>query len=562
MKGKRMVILLTMLFLTIIVMNQPVVASQKAGSEQLAVPITSAGGQWAMRYEESEAEHSFSSIHETNDGGFIAAGHIRHDLEDEYKTWVVKLNSNGTIAWQKEYAVYMPTLGFIIPMELTSDGGYIIAGANADYTSVQVLKLNSDGTIAWQKNYDGTVGFPESLQETSDGGFVMAGWGEVGFWVLKLDDEGSMTWQRTYDSGKPEWATSIRSTSDGGYILAGSTDFSLSPESDFWILKLNSDGTIVWQKTYGGTAADFAQDIQETNDGGYIVIGDTNSFGASRSDVWVLKLNHDGTIAWQKVYGYVGDEYARAIQETSDGGYIVAARNGWKGWILKLDDDGTVAWQRTYDVGNQGIRSIQETNDGGYIAAGFDGISYYASLLKLDSEGQITNCDLVGETNLFVSNTSVVGMDSNAAVQSLPVMANDINTASEEAAAENIVLCSAPGGCTLNMDVNYNGAQLALGFDLYTGPENVTWGTSLNVMGNWFPLWQTPLPADTSYQNTISLPLPHFGNVAVFTALVAPPNGIVCADYELVDTGASATHGEMPPINKLPRESLGLPPDE
>lgn len=549
MKGRKMVTLLTMLFLTTIVVNQPVVASLQTGSEQSA--IASAGEQWAMQYEESVAEHSLSSVYETNDGGFITAGYVRHDGDDEYRTWVVKLDSNGAIDWQKEYAAHIFALSYVVPLQVTSDGGYILAGANPDYDGIRVLKLNNDGTITWQKNYDGAAGFPNSLQETGDGGFVMAGWGEVGFWVLKLDGEGNVAWQKTYDSGKPEWATSIRSNSDGGYILAGGTDFSLSPESDFWVLKLNNDGTTVWQKIYGGTAADFAQDIQETSDGGYIVIGDTNSFGASRSDVWILKLNHDGTVAWQKAYGYVGDEYARAIQETSDSGYIVAAVKGGEGWILKLDNGGTVAWQRTYDVGNQGIRSIQETNDGGYIAAGFDAISYHASLLKLDSEGLIANCELIGETSLFVNDTSVEGVDSNAAVQSLPLMMNDINTTPEEAAAENVVLCPAPGGCTLNMEATYNGSQMSLDFDLYTGPEPVTWSNSVNLFGNWAPLWTTVLPADFSYQDTVSFNFPPYGTVGVFSGLINT-QGLACADFELVDTGLSEIEGGLPSLENLP----------
>jgi hypothetical protein len=143
---------------------------------------------------------------------------------------------------------------------------------------------------------------------------------------------------------------SIKQTLDGGYIVAGETFSFGAGLYDVWVLKLNSDGTIAWQKTYGGNGSEMAHSIQQTSDGGYVVTGETHSFGAGGGDVWVLKLNSDGTIAWQKTYGGNGSDTAHSIQQTLDGGYIVAGETDSFGagdvdfWIIKLDVNGEIPY--------------------------------------------------------------------------------------------------------------------------------------------------------------------------------------------------------------------------
>ncbi|MDD5224297.1 MAG: hypothetical protein PHE84_09915 [bacterium] len=131
-------------------------------------------------------------------------------------------------------------------------------------------------------------------------------------------------WAKSYGGTVAEFPSFIQPTSDGGYIVAASTNSFGAGSYDSWVLKLNSDGTVAWQKTYSGTSDDYAYSIQQTTDGGYIAAGLTQSFGAGYYDFWVLKLNSDGTVNWQKAYGGTGSESAYSIQQTSDGGYIVA----------------------------------------------------------------------------------------------------------------------------------------------------------------------------------------------------------------------------------------------
>ena len=272
----------------------------------------------------------------------------------------------------------------------TADGGFVFAGRSQSLTGdddVWVVKLHGDGTVDWQKTYGGPgEDWAASIRQTVDGGYVVAGrttsFGAGAFdaWILKLGADGTIVWQKTYGGPHADWAASIEQTADGGYIVTGSTESFGAGFFDAWVLKLHGDGTIAWQKTYGGPGDDEATSIQQTVDGGFIVAGSTTSFGAGLLDVWVLKLEGDGTIAWQKSYGGQGTEEADSIQQTADGGYIVAGRTdsfgGGQGyehdaWVLKLASDGTIAWQKTYArAPTNWATTIQQTADGGYIVAG------------------------------------------------------------------------------------------------------------------------------------------------------------------------------------------------
>ncbi|MEF3167806.1 MAG: hypothetical protein K6360_00500 [Deltaproteobacteria bacterium] len=212
---------------------------------------------------------------------------------------------------------------------------------------------------------------------------------------------------------------------------------------DFWVIKLDANGNVAWQKTYGGTNTDEAWSIQQTTDGGYIVAGGTGSFGAG-GDLWVIKLDASGNVAWQKTYGGPRYEYATSIQQTSDGGYIVAGLTYSFGtgdadfWVLKLDASGNVTWQKTYGGPRyEYATSIQQTSDGGYIVAGGTGSFGAGSdfwVIKLDANGEIPGCGLMGTSNATVQDTNVTGgvttisgVDSSATVNTPNPTVTDTN---------------------------------------------------------------------------------------------------------------------------------------
>jgi len=348
------------------------------------------------------------SIQQATDSGYIVAGYsTSFDWPDN--VYILKLDSNGNLAWQRTYGGSGYDFGFSV--DQTTDGGYIVVGGTSSFKvsnlDVYLLKLNSDGSLAWQNTFGGNIDdYALSVQQTTDGGYIVAGVtglfesGSSDAYVLKLDSDGSLEWQKTFGGSGNDWASSIQQTTDGGYIVAGVTTSFGAGDCDVYVLKINPDGSLAWEKTFGGNGEDQAASIQQTTDGGYIVAGVTTSFGASGYDVYVLKLNSDGSLAWQKTYGGSGSDLANSIQQTTDGGYIVAG-NTWPFGagnydvcVLKLNSDGSLAWQKTFGgEGQDQAYSIQQTTGGGYIVAGctqsFGAGNYDVYILKLDSNGEL-----------------------------------------------------------------------------------------------------------------------------------------------------------------------------
>ena len=416
---------------------------------------------WAKTYGTQLAEH-VTSIEQTNDSGYIMVGWTATAIPspsnkqvflDSFR--VYKLKPNGKIDWQK---TYLGAIDYGYVIHQTKDGGYIVAGQTNVYgpvgINVWIIKLNSNGKIEWQKIYGG-VGDDGvySIQQTSDSGYIVAGFtscfgaGGKDFWVLKLNSDGLIAWQKTYGGTSDEIANSIVQTIDGGYILTGWTmsfsDVDISKRMpDFWVLKLNSDGSVVWQKTYGGAGQEFVRTILQTKDDCYLVSGLTTSFGAGNGDMWLIKLNSDGTIRWQKAYGGKGDDGANSMQITNDGGCIVAGSTTSFGagsydvWLLKLNSDGMIEWQKTYGGagGDWGI-STQQTKDGGYIVAGesssFESFSREevsilsdAWVLKLKKDGTIK---FNVASKAITTDTTITPTDTNATIINTTAQCSDTN---------------------------------------------------------------------------------------------------------------------------------------
>jgi hypothetical protein len=305
-----------------------------------------------------------SFVQQTNDGGFIVAGNSysndgdvsgnHGDMNMDY--WVVKLSSIGNIEWQKSLGGSFED-GYLNSFQQTNDGGYIVLGnsnsndgdvtGNHGNIDFWVVKLTSLGILEWQKSLGGTGDeFSLSIQQTSDGGYIVAGesfsndgdisgnHGSSDYWVVKLTSLGILEWQKSLGGTDMEYSPKIQQTIDGGFIVAGSSfsnDGDVSGnqgQTDCWVVKLTSDGTIEWQKSIGSSYYDNPNSIELTNDSGYIISGfvDYEQF-PTNSDCWIVKLNSTGTIEWQKSLGGSGSDVAFFIQQTSDGGYIVAGES-------------------------------------------------------------------------------------------------------------------------------------------------------------------------------------------------------------------------------------------
>jgi hypothetical protein len=277
------------------------------------------------------------------------------------------------------------------------------------------------------------------------------------FWVLKLDASGNVQWQKTYGGVDDDRARSIQQTSDGGYVAAGWTKSFGAGNSDYWVLKLDASGNVQWQKTYGGADWDYTSSIQQTADGGFVVEGYSVSFGAGNWDFWVLNLDASGNVQWQKTYGGAGDDRTSSIQQTTDGGYVVAGNTVSFGagsndfWVLKLDASGNVTWQKTYGSNDRDrAYSIQQTADGGFVVAGrttsFGAGGEDSWVLKLDANGEIdASCTFIADTAATITDTTatitfttVSGVDSAATVTNTSVTGADSAAAIDE---------QCPGAC-------------------------------------------------------------------------------------------------------------------
>jgi len=407
-------------------------------------PFMPLNAQWARTYGGSDYDLA-NSIQQTSDGGYIVAGLTGDSfLEGEYDIWVLKLDSDGNIEWQRTYGGNDTELLWEIDFSIqqTSDEGYIVAGHTSSFGAGEsdfwVLKLTSNGDIEWQRTYGGGgYDLANSIQQTSDEGYIVAGStlsfgaGGMDFWVLKLTSNGDIEWQRTYGGVSYEFDCSIQQTSDGGYIVAGTTrSFGVS-EDEGWVLKLDSNGDIEWQRTYGGSSWDYLHSIQQTSDEGYIVAGHTHSFGAGIEEAWILKLSTNGDTEWQRTYGGSQEDYARSVQQTSDGGYIVAGSTDSfgdfgdiNGWVLKLSSNGDIEWQYTYGGGSidYASRSIDQTSDGGYVTAGWTYSFGYGEadfiVLKLSSDGDINpSCELIKSSDALIVDTSISPEDTSVIPQ-------------------------------------------------------------------------------------------------------------------------------------------------
>ena len=432
--------------------------------------------QWARTYGGSEDDYT-SSILQTIDGGYIVAGTTVSFGAGGNDIWILKFNPLGDIEWQKTCGRgRQGELAYSI--QQTTDGGYIIGGDFSFEIPILsefvILKLSPDGNVEWVKTYgDDSSNKAYSIQQTTDGGYIVAGsdWFPdtltLDIVIFKLYFDGTEEWSKTYGGSGENRPYSILQTDEGGYIVAGYTTSYGAGDLDVLICKLASDGSIEWQKTYGGREREESHSIQRTNDGGYIVAGYCMSFGSGLRDFWVLKLSSEGDVEWNKIYGGTEMEEAHSIQQTFDGGYIVAGETQSFGagngdiWILKLTSDGYIEWQKTYGGSqDEEASSIMQTNDGGYIVAGSTktfGVGERDFLiLKLYPNGDMnSSCGLMEESNAVVFDTNISPADSHIDTGYPGFSSGDLNIPIPESNAVVYSLCS--GQHTLSLSASSGG---------------------------------------------------------------------------------------------------------
>ncbi len=368
-----------------------------SGSNAWVVKMSSGGGvQWKSEIGGSKGDNLYS-IEQTADGGYIAAGSSYSDDWDVPNNkggldwWIVKLNNAGAVVWSKSLGGSKDDEARSICQ--TSDGGYIVAGytdsdsgdisVNKGSRDFWIVKLDGNGTLQWQKSYGGgSFDYANAIRQTTDGGYIVAGTtyssdgdvsgnhsygGYTDCWIIKLNSAGNLEWQKALGGPMNEGANSIELTSDGGYIMAGYSSSSSGDvsarfgERDYWVVKLSASGAIQWQKVLGYAENEIAYDAQQTTDSGYIIVGFKRSTYIN-SNYWIVKLNNSGNLVWEKTWGGSADDDATSIRQTTDQGFIIAGSSlsystlsGHHGWsdylVVKLGPDPTAVSNITTNEG-------------------------------------------------------------------------------------------------------------------------------------------------------------------------------------------------------------------
>ena len=407
--------------------------------------------EWNRTYGGSGIERA-EHILQTSDGGYLIAGTTRLCDDCSSDLWLVRTGPNGNEQWNKTIGVsHDSSFDFI---QQTPDGGYILAGrtvsSGINHWDLWLLKSDTNGNEQWNKTfkldgYDRT----SHIWQTSDGGYILAGHihpernpdpkGKVIYTdsdaaIIKTDKNGNPEWNRTFGGLKDEYARIVQQTSDGGYILAGGTESYGSGKRDIWLVRTDPEGEEQWNRTYGGNSRDRANSVRQTFDGGFIIAGGTESYGAGHSDFFLVKTDRNGNEQWNRRFGGEGPEFNSYMEQTTDGGFILGGKTlSFNGnyWLIKTDADGNMQWDRIFGYelesflqisdgcfiltgvtrskqdGNilltktdpegveqweksfesDNIHSVLQTSDGGYILAGYKSSDFW--LVKLSKEGPV-----------------------------------------------------------------------------------------------------------------------------------------------------------------------------
>lgn len=291
----------------------------------------------------------------------------------------------------------------------TNDGGYIATGVTVpmdnDNDDLYLVKTDSIGDILWAKTYSGVendVGY--SVRQTFDNGYIVVGvstsfnGGYFDIYLIKTNESGDTLWTKTIGGADNDVGYDIKQTSDSGFIIVGET-FSYGVGGDIIMIKLDKGGNTIWAKSIGGVNYDRAESVQQTSDKGYIVLGRTESYGAGGSDLFLVKTDSMGSLSWAKTYGGPGYyDFGHSVQQTNDGGYIAAGSTslGLGGWIdayiVRTDEYGDTLWTRTYGgSGEDDAKSVLQTSDGGFAFIGYTssfGHGYEdVYMVRMDSKG-------------------------------------------------------------------------------------------------------------------------------------------------------------------------------
>ena len=367
---------------------------------------------WKRFYGEDVGNRLFSLI-KTSDGGYICSG--RSIISGSSIMWIIKLNQYGLLEWEENYDSFQ---GVQI---IEVDDGYIVGGNKLndgerwDPTNFHLIKIDLEGEVMWENMYGGEdYSILYSLDHSNDGRYILTGetfpsGGDRDYYVLKVDEVGKIVWDKTFSRKGNDIPYSIIKSNNGGYIVAGQS-MNLGHGLEIWVIKLNEEGEQEWEESYGYDAMSSPKDIIEVDDG-YVLTGTTTGFGSNPlQDMFIMKLNLNGDLLWTKVYGDIYYDFGNSIEETNDGGYIVVGStepvhsSHIEIYVVRTDSEGNQEWTKTYDWNDINIAYDLTILDDYFIITGYtnpiSGGSSNGVVLKIADSG-MTHQPLLKENKIF-----------------------------------------------------------------------------------------------------------------------------------------------------------------
>lgn len=338
---------------------------------------------WERRYI-GPLDDTIRFVQQTADGGYIMVGETCLPGNDGSDIQLIKINASGAVTWQKSFGREGNDFGRCVR---ETPGGYVLAGSTeipgTGSYDVYLIRTDASGNKLWEKTYGGPADdYGRSVWVNKDGTMLIAGEtrsfgaGGSGIYLIKVDASGVELWSKCISGGNDDWAETARTISDG-IIIAGGTKTFGAGMSDAYLVKTDANGNKLWHRTFGGPADDRAYDLQQTTDGGFIIAGATASFGGGGIDAYLIKADSTGNKQWEKYYGGEADDWARSVRQTTDGGYLLggSAKSFGLGdsdyYLVKTGAAGELIWEKTRGEGeNANGNCAIQTNDGGFLLAG------------------------------------------------------------------------------------------------------------------------------------------------------------------------------------------------
>ncbi|HEY3272651.1 MAG TPA: S8 family serine peptidase, partial [Methanocella sp.] len=362
---------------------------------------------WQNTYPvESTNANSFYSVRQTTDDGYIGCG-VTLSLTSnsiEFTGLIVKTDLSGELQWRRN--LWEPGADTCTWAQQTDDGGYVMTGVTDLLVyghQASLVRLDRSGNLVWKQYLGGMWDDAGNMVlQNADGSYVVAGSTHTSAnsfsraYLVKTDASGDEQWSHAYDNFSDNWANALQMTPDGGYILAGGRYDPALGDCDAYLVKTSSTGIEQWNHTYGGYEDDWANSVLRTADGGYLYVGGSYSGSSGNCDIYVAKVNAAGTTVWHYNYYASSDVWGNAVLPT-DGGYVIAggARYGnsvTKSLLMKIDDSGNLQWYHYYgNTSYQEGMSLQPASYGGYLIGGTtfddDKHAYSMGLMKTDASG-------------------------------------------------------------------------------------------------------------------------------------------------------------------------------